>query len=527
ARGLAGLSVAFGPWAGGGVAQANEAVRQRLRRGPLPEMDPGLAIQALGQALDGPDALLAVMDVDWAPFAAAPSPFLRDLPEIGELAAELARDPGSEMALVAEGELTRRLTGLPPAEQNRMLTDLIRSGAAAVLGHASGDEIPADRAFSDLGFDSLTSLEMRQHVGLATGLRLPATLLFDYPTPAVLAGYLRTELLGDQAAGETAPSARPAAVDGEPVAIVAMSCRFPGGVRSPEELWELLASGGDAISGFPPDRGWDLDRLYDADPGQDGTSYVRGGGFVHDAADFDPGFFGISPREALAMDPQQRQVLEVCWEALERTGIAPASLRGSATGVFIGGAFSGYSTSLVQTLDGTGGLEGHLMTGNATSVLSGRVSYTLGLEGPAVTVDTACSSSLVALHLASQALRSGECELALAGGVTIMATPGDLVSFSRQRGLAPDGRSKAFSAAADGMGMAEGAGMLVLERLSDARRNGHLVLAVVAGSAVNQDGASNGLTAPNGPSQQRVIRAALASAGLAPGEVDAVEAHGT
>ncbi|WP_442800066.1 SDR family NAD(P)-dependent oxidoreductase [Nocardia sp. NBC_01730] len=417
--------------------------------------------------------------------------------------------------------LAAQVAGRSVAEQERIILEVIRAQAAAVLGHESAESIAPDMPFKDIGFDSLSVMEFRNQLVKATGLQLPSTLVFDYPTAEAMAKLVHSRVAPTIADGPAEKKAPRRVRADEPIAIVGMSCRYPGGVASPDDLWDLLASGTDATGEFPTDRGWDLERLFDENPDKSGTSYTRRGGFLYDAGDFDAGFFGISPREASAMDPQQRLLLEASWAALEEAGIDPISLRGSDTGVFAGACQSGYSDRV------TGDLEGYRLTGTSNSVISGRVSYVLGLEGPAVTMDTACSSSLVALHQACRALRQGETSLALASGVTVAAGPSIYVDFARQRGLSPDGRCKSFSAAADGVAFSEGVGVLVLERLSDAERLGHNVLALVRGSAVNQDGASNGLSAPNGPSQERVIAAALADAGLAPSDVDAVEAHGT
>ncbi|WP_189083188.1 type I polyketide synthase, partial [Mangrovihabitans endophyticus] len=523
AQGRPATAMAFGLWdmdAGLGQHLADVDRRRMAGQGvPTLTRDEGLALFAAALRSSAPDAAapaVAAIRLD----AAAVRARTDEVPALlrGHVAApRRAASPQQSAAdsLRARAADAESLRGRAADAEHREILALVREQVAAVLGHGSADAIGPDRAFSELGFDSLAATDLRNHLNAATGLRLSATLAFDHPNARAVADHI-LERLGAAPQGQSRP-ARTATRDhaDDPIAIVGMACRYPGGVTDPESLWRLVRDGVDTVGDLPADRGWDLAGLYDPEPGKEGKSYTRHGSFLYDAAQFDPAFFGISPREATYMDPQQRLLLEASWEALETAGIDPTGLKGSATGVFAGVMYHDYALNVSPS--GTSG----------GSVVSGRVSYTFGFEGPAVTVDTACSSSLVALHLAVQSLRSGECDLALAGGATVMATPGMFLEFSRQRGLSPDGRCKAFAADADGVGWSEGVGVLLVERLSDARRLGHDVLAVVRGTAVNQDGASNGMSAPNGPSQQRVIRAALADAGLSTSDVDVVEAHGT
>jgi acyl transferase domain-containing protein/acyl carrier protein len=518
--GLPATSLAWGLWTGdagmGGRLSGTELHRINwLGLAPLP---PNENLAALDAALTGDEPAVVPVRVDRAALRSRADglpALLRGLAPARVLRAANAAGP-------VPGGLAGGLAGLTAADRDRTVLDLVRTHVAGVLGHDSREAIGPRRAFSEIGFDSLAAVELRNVLDSVTGLRLPATLIFDYPNPRALADHILAKIAGERPAVTVEPVA--AVRDDEPIAIVGMSCRYPGGVGSPEDLWRLVAEGTDAVTGFPADRGWDVGAIFDPEPGTPGKSYVREGGFLHEAAEFDADFFEISPREAQAMDPQQRLLLETSWETFERAGIDPGSLRGSRTGVFAGVMYHDWALRLGEVPED---VAGYLGNGSLASVVSGRVSYALGLEGPTVTVDTACSSSLVALHWAIQALRRGECSLALAGGVTVMSTPDTFIDFSRQRGLSPDGRCKSFAGGADGTGWGEGVGMLLVERLSDAERNGHPILAVVRGSAVNHDGASNGLTAPNGLSQQRVIHQALATAGLEPSDVDAVEGHGT
>ncbi|KUM68178.1 type I polyketide synthase [Streptomyces curacoi] len=512
ALGLPGTSVSFGAWAGEGLAAEHADLARMARLGHralTPEQ--GRELTALSLRRDTPHLVAWALDLPRLRAAAPPGALWRTLL------------PEPRPAQAGSHTLADRLARLPEPERAARVLTLVREEASRALGLRSAESVRPDQLLRDLGMDSVTAVDLRNRISARIGAKLPATLLFDHPTPARLTEHLLAGALATtgRTIRRAAPVAAPAPASDEPVALVAMACRLPGSVRDPEGLWRLVAEGRDAVGPFPAGR-WDIESLYDPDPDAPGKSYAREGGFLDDIESFDAAFFGITPKEAAAMDPQQRLLLETAWEALERAGIVPADLAGSATGVYVGMFGSGYlsGTRLDQ-------LDGYVGTGSALSVASGRLAYTLGLNGPALTVDTACSSSLVAVHLAARALRAGECDLALAGGVTLMVTPQTFVEFSRLRGLSPTGRCRSFSDAADGAIWAEGAGLVVLKRLSDARRAGDRVLAVLRGTAVNQDGRSQGLSAPNGPAQEQVVRRALEQSGLRPADIDYVEAHGT
>nr|WP_269781692.1 type I polyketide synthase [Nocardia bovistercoris] len=526
AAGLPAVALAWGLWSSvtGMTGHLAETDRTRMSRGGVRPMPTAEALADFDAGIRAGAPLLVPIGLDLGAVrdeagadGVVPALFRSLVRSPRRTARAVAVRPGSALG--------RSLAGLTDQEQIDLVLALVRTELATVLGIADVDPSADDTRFGEIGFDSLTAVELRNRLTTAAAVKLPATLIFDYPTPRQLALHLVEKVRGsaDAGAARDIPE-RPALATDDVIVIVGMACRLPGGVTTPAELWDLVAEGRDGMSPLPVDRGWEFDRLLAADPDRPGATYTRQGGFLHDAGYFDAALFGISPREATAMDPQQRLLLETTWEALETAGIDPSSLRGESVGVYTGMSIHDYLGDLARV---PAEFEGFTTTATAGSVASGRVAYLFGLEGPAMTIDTACSSSLVAIHLAAQALRQGECEAALAGGVAVMGSPVGLTGFSRARGLAADGRVKAFAAAADGTVLSEGVGVVVLERLSTALRKGHRPLAVVRGSAINQDGASNGLTAPNSLAQQRVIRAALAASGIGPDDVDAVEAHGT
>jgi acyl transferase domain-containing protein/D-arabinose 1-dehydrogenase-like Zn-dependent alcohol dehydrogenase/acyl carrier protein len=525
-QGIYGVSVNFGPWSAG---MADAESRTRLDQRGVRTLSPADALAGLADVVAASSAQGSaqgvVARIDWARFL----PLYQQTGRRAFLA-ELEREVPSQMnavvpssTLSGKTKLVERLTSAPVQQRKRLLTDYLRDVVAEVT-RVDAAEIREDAGFFDLGMDSLMAVELRRRIEHGVGKEIPVTLVMDHPRLSNAAGYLLGDVLG---LGEQVAAPRPASVvrtrTDEPIAIVAVSCRFPG-APDPEAFWELLSDGVDAIQEVPEDR-FDIDEFYDPDPETPGKTYTRFGGFLDGVDGFDPEFFGISPREAVWIEPQQRLMLETVWEGLERAGYAPATLRGSRTGVFAGVAANEYAHLLSS--ESVDKIEPYFITGNALNAISGRVAFALGLEGPAVAVDTACSSALVAVHQACQALHSGDCDLALAGGVNVLLSPVTAIAASRARMLSPVGRCKTFDASADGYVRSEGCGILVLKRLSDAERDGDRICAVISSSAVNQDGASSGLTVPNGGAQQRLIEAALARAGLTGGDVDYLEAHGT
>lgn len=524
-QGIPAVSINFGPWSAG---MADEQSRARLDKRGIRTLLPADALVGMSElvsaAADPTSTHGVLARVDWAQFL----PLYQQAGRRAFLA-ELEREvPATVPAVTAAGntELVERLRNAPVQQRRKLMGDYLRDAVAEVT-RIDPTEIRDDAGFFDLGMDSLMAVELRRRIEAGVGQQIPATLAMDYPRLSDVVDYLLGDVLAlsEQAGADSRPAAAAtaAARTDEPIAIIAVSCRFPG-APDPEAFWELLSGGVDAIREVPEDR-FDIDEFYDPDPATPGTIYTRFGGFLDEIEGFDPEFFGISPREAAWIEPQQRLMLETVWEGLERAGYAPSELRGSRTGVFVGVAANEYAHLLsAESLDK---IEPYFITGNALNAVSGRVAFALGLEGPAVAVDTACSSSLVAVHQACQALHSGDCDVALAGGVNVLLSPVTSIAASRARMLSPVGRCKTFDAAADGYVRSEGCGVLVLKRLSDAVRDGDRVAAVIPSSAVNQDGASSGLTVPNGRAQQRLIDTALARAGLAGGDVDYLEAHGT
>ncbi|HEU4577828.1 MAG TPA: SDR family NAD(P)-dependent oxidoreductase [Polyangiaceae bacterium] len=518
ASGRPGLSLAWGPWAESGfAARLDSALQARLAARGMQMIAPEQGRVLFEQALQYAGAELVVAPLDLRRLAAVLGD---DIPSIWR---SMLRAPAVS-ASSAQNDWARDLEALAPEQRLDALRSVVQAEIARVLSAGSPGAVPLDRPLQELGLDSLMAVELRNALQRRTGVSLPATIAFDYPTPQAIAGYLAKSLQrGQEPSAQARPTAAPQTSTEEPIAIIGIGCRFPGGVTDPESFWSLLERGVDAITEVPRER-WDIEQWYDADPDAVGKMTTRWGGFLSDLESFEPGFFGISPREAPSIDPQERLLLETSWEALEDAGIRPATLMGSDTGVYVGLCGTEYQQRLMADAEA---IDAYSVLGTAHSTIAGRLSYWLGLKGPNLPVDTACSSSLVAVHLACQALRNAECRLALAGGANVLLSPEGTVYFSRLRAMSPTGRCHTFSADADGYVRSEGAGIVVLERLSDAVRNGHRIFATIRGSAVNQDGRSNGLTAPNGPAQQEVIQQALRRGGVAPSQIGYVECHGT
>ena len=517
-QGVSGISINFGPWSAG---MADAESRARLDQRGVKTLSPADALAGLADVVSASSVQGVVARIDWARFL----PLYQQAGRRAFLVGLEREVPASAPTVTPSGktQLVERLTNAPVQQRKKLLTDYLRDAVADVT-RLDGAEIHEDAGFFDLGMDSLMAVELRRRIEQGTAKEIPVTLVMDHPRLSDAADYLLDEVLG-LSEGVSAPKLASVVTTrtDEPIAIVAVSCRFPG-APDPEAFWEVLSGGVDAIREVPEDR-YDIDEFYDPDPEAAGKTYTRFGGFLDGIDGFDPEFFGISPREAVWIEPQQRLTLETVWEGLERAGYAPASLRGSRTGIFVGVGANEYAHLLSS--ESVDKIEPYFITGNALNAVSGRVAFALGFEGPAVAVDTACSSALVAVHQACQALHSGDCDMALAGGVNVLLSPVTSIAASRARMLSPVGRCKTFDASADGYVRSEGCGILVLKRLSDAVRDGDRVCAVIPSSAVNQDGASSGLTVPNGGAQQRLIGATLARAGLVGGDVDYLEAHGT